>query len=42
MRIGFIRARTGFNDVNEPSGYIKGDDFINQTRDCQLLKKERF
>jgi hypothetical protein len=26
--------------VNEPSGYIKRGDFLNQTGDCQLLKKK--
>lgn len=25
---------------NEPSRYIKGEEFLNETGDCQVLKKD--
>jgi hypothetical protein len=29
-----------YEDSNEPSGSVKGGEFIDQLNDCELLKKD--
>jgi hypothetical protein len=43
--IGFICLRLGsksgcFEDCDEPSSFIKGEKFLDQLKDCFVLKKD--